>query len=132
MTNPFEIRKVYSWDVYPAALLGTNYKNVTVLAIMDRDTANKEIDTQALHVNFFPSLPAGTPNDPNGYDYIKIRTTAGQTTILGIAWINLASVTVVDSRTITVKISDVGAADITRVRNALVQNGFGSLDISIS
>lgn len=132
MAVNFQIRGVYSFEVYPVAILGGDFKNVTILSIMDRETANREIDTQALHVNLYPYLPVSTPNNPNGYDYIKIKTSTGQTTILGIAWINLETITLVESRVITVKIGNVSAADTARVRNALAQNGFTVTDISIT
>lgn len=127
----FQIRGVYSFDVYPAALMGTSFKNVTILAIMDADSANREVDTQALHVQAYPTLPIGTPNDPRGYDYIKIKTTAGETTILGLAWINDATVTQVSHSTINVAIGGVSASDVSKVRNALIQNGYNDLAISI-
>lgn len=127
----FKIRGVYSFDVYPASLLGTNFKNVTVLAVMDFETANKEIDARARHVNFYPHLPAGTINNPAGYDYIKIKTTAGNVTILGLAWINLDSVVEVENRTAIVTIKNVTATDVPRIKNALAQNGFGDVVIEI-
>lgn len=128
----FQIRQVYNFDTYAAALLGNNFKNVTVLAIMDRETAAKEADVHAMHVQVYPYLPAGTPNDPNAYDYVKVKTTTGQTMILGIAWIKEDSIQLVESRIITVKISNVSASDIPRVRDALVANGFNQVEMSIS
>lgn len=128
----FNIRGVYNFDVYPAVLLGTDFKNVTVLALMDFETANKEIDARARHVNFYPYLPAGTPNNPAAYDYIKIKTTAGNTTILGVAWINLDTVVEVESRTASVTIKDVTASDVPRIKQALAQNGFNNVTINIS
>jgi hypothetical protein len=127
----FVLRGVYSFDVFPAALLGTDYKNVTVLAIMDAATANREIDIQALHAQIYPMLPVGTPNDPYGYDYVKIKTTAGNVTILGIAWINDTTVTLVQSNTITAVIGNVSAVDVLRIRNALIQNGYNNIALSI-
>lgn len=133
MTTPtFLIRQVYNFDVYPAALLGSNFKNVTVLALMDRDTANQNIDTQALHVQIYPLLPAGTPNSPDGYDYVKVKLASGETATLGIAWIKPDTVQLVDSRTITVQIAGASAVDVSRVRDALVQNGFSAINITIS
>ena len=128
----FKIRSVYNFDVYPAVLLGTDFKNVTVLAVMDFETANKEIDIRARHVNFFPYLPAGTPNKPSSYDYIKVKTTAGNTTILGVAWINMDTVVEVESRTATVTIKDISAIDVTRIKQALAQNGFNNVSINIA
>lgn len=133
MTSPvFNIRQIYNFDMYAPALLGASYKSVTVLAVMDRETAARDIDPQALHVQVFPYLPAGTPNDPNGYDYVKIKTPAGNTTVVGIPWIKADTIVSVESRTITVQIANVNAGDVPRVRDALVQNGFNAVTLSIS
>jgi len=128
---PFIVRKVYNFDVYPAALLGTSYLGVTVLSIMDPTTAAKEIDIQALHAQVYPTLPPGTPNDPTGYDYVKIQTITGQVTILGMAWINESTVVVVQSNTIVIRVNDVAAIDLSRIMNALVQNGYNNVVMSI-
>ena len=50
MSYNFQIREIYSFDVYPTAVLGNGFKNVTVLAVMDQESANQLIDTTALHV----------------------------------------------------------------------------------
>jgi len=125
-------RQTYNFDVYPSAFIGNGFKNVTVMAIMDRETANKEIDTAALHVQYFPTLPAGTPNDPDAYDYVKLKLPSGNTTVIGLAWIKAETVQLVDARTITAKIGGVTVNDLARVRLALIQNGFPNVDLSIS
>lgn len=127
----FKIREIYSFDVFPAALLGNGFKNVTVLAVMDQESANQLIDTQAVHVDVYPYLPAGTPNNPNAYNYLKIKTANGETTVLGLPWINEASIVHVDSTEITVKIGNVAASDVAAIRAALQQNGFSSLEITV-
>ena len=128
----FQLGKVYSFNVYPVALLGNNFDNVTVMALMDQKTANRDIDTQALHIQVYPYLPAGTPNDPSATSYLKLRTTAGNETIVANTWIKEDTIEVVESRTITVVIGDVTASDVNRIRNALVANNFNNLEISIS
>ncbi len=131
-TPAFTLRLVYNFDLYPVALLGAGYSNATIMAIMDTATANREIDTVALHAQIYPTLPAGScPNDPNGYDYVKIKTTTGQTTILGLPWINPQTVVLVDSKTIVATISNVSASDVARINNALVANGFNNVSIVI-
>lgn len=127
----FKIRGIYSFDVYPAALLGTNFKAVTILSIMDAGTANREIPIRELHAQIYPTLPSGTPNDPYGYDYVKIQTTSGQITILGMAWINPNTVELLQSSVITAVISEVSAQDIMRIRNALIQNGYSNINLTI-
>lgn len=127
----FQIRQVYDFDVWPASIIGNNFKGVTVLALMDNETASKEFDTQAAHIQVYPLVP-GMVNDPNGYDYVKIKTTSGVTTIVGLPWIKEDTVQLVESRTITVKVGNVSASDVPRIREALVQNGFGNLVITIA
>lgn len=132
MFTNFQLRKVYNFDMFNPALLGTSYKGATVLGIMDFESAMREADVQSTHINTYSYLPPGTPNDPRQYDYVRIKTTTGQILVLGMAWIKGETVTVVDSRIITVKIFNVTAGDLPKVRDALVQNGFNNPEITIS
>lgn len=132
MSYPFELKKVYNFDVYPSTILGDDFRNVTILSIMDYESALQLADVAAIHVNVYPYLPTGLPDDPSQYDYVRIRTASGQSTILGISWINLDTVELVESRRMTIKIDGVGSSDIERVRLALVQNGYNNIEISIS
>lgn len=127
----FNIRSIYNFDLHAPAILGNGYQNAVVLALMDMETANKEIDVVSLHTNVFPYLPVGTPNDPKGYDYVKIKTTTGATTIIGLAWIKPETIVLVDSRTVTVTIGEVNASDIPRIKAALIQNGYSNIEIQI-
>jgi len=122
----------YNFDVYPTAFIGNNYKNVTVLGTITREMANMEIDTAALHIQCFNTLPAGTPNDPDAYDYVKLRFPDGSTTVIGLAWIKPETVELIDARVITVKIGGRTPADLARIKNILVQNGLNDLEFSIS
>ena len=128
----FKLRGAYTFSVYPSALLGTTYNNVTVLSIMDPSSAGKEIDVQALHAQVFPTLPPGAPTKYDGYDYIKIQLSTGQVTILGIAWIVPSTITLITSSTITVTINNVSASDMPKILNALVQNGYNDVILSIN
>jgi hypothetical protein len=127
----FQLRQVYSFNVYPTALLSTDFSNVTIKAIMDPISAGKEIDIYALHAQMYPMLPPGSPNSAEDYDYVKIQTTAGNTTILGMAWIDANTVQLVQASTITAVISNVSAVDMNRILNALVQNGYSAVNLSI-
>jgi hypothetical protein len=132
MAYSFEIKGVYNFDVYPTAILGDDFDNVTILAILDYETALQTADIPAIHTNVFPYLPSGIPDDPSQYDYVRIRTASGSATILGIPWINLDTLELVESRRMTVKIEGVSSSDVERVRIALVQNGFNNLEITLN
>jgi hypothetical protein len=112
-------------------LLGTDFQNVTVLAILDYESALGLADIPAMHENVYPYLPAGSPRDPSTYDYLKIRTSAGRTVVLGMPWINESSITLVSSQKMLVTIDGVGSADIARVRTALNQNGYSAIKIEL-
>lgn len=129
---PFELKKAYSFSVYPAAILGNNFSNCTVLAIMDYESALQALpDLAATQANVYPYLPQGTPREPSSYDFVKIRMASGAITIVAVPWINLATVAVVESRKMTIVIDGVGSVDVERVRGALVQNGYNNLTIEI-
>ena len=128
----FKLRGVYSFDVYPTALLGTSYKNVTILGIMDPTTAAKKVDIKSLHVMMFPTLPAGSSSNFEDYDYVEIKTSTGETTVLSMGWINPATVTQVTSSTAVATIGGISAADVPRIINALVQNGFNDVTVSLT
>jgi hypothetical protein len=133
MSSIFEIRQVYDFDVYASALLGTNFNNVTILAIMDRSTAEREIDVQAMHAQIYPLLPANTaPNDPDGYDYVKIKTVSGETTILGLPWIKTDTIALVEARTIVATFGNAKASDVARIRDMCSQNGFSLVSVVVT
>jgi hypothetical protein len=128
----FKIRGVYSFDVYPVPVIGNNFQNVTVVGIMDWEMANKEIDVMALHVQSYSFLPAGTPDNPQSYEYLKIKMPSGVTTIIAAPWINEATIQSNEYRTITATIGGVSASDLAPIKAALVQNGYNNVALSIS
>lgn len=130
MAYDFQTRMAYSFDVYPT-ILGTGFKNVTVQAILDYQTALGFADLEAIHQNVFKYLPSGTPNRPQDFDYLLIRTDTGSNTILGIPWIVEESIVLKQSLKINVTIEDVGSADIEKVRACLSQNGYDKIKIEL-
>jgi hypothetical protein len=131
MTIQFQTRKVYSFDLHPSSILGTGFNNVTVQAILDYQSALAFADLDALHVNVFPHLPPGTPNRPQDFDYLWLRTQNGDTTIIGIPWIVEETIELVESLKMNITIEDVGSIDIERVRACLSQNGYNKIAISL-
>lgn len=135
MTYNYQIGQVLSFDVYPAAVLGNNFQNVTVLGTLDPSSANQVIDIVGSHAAVFSSLLAAgqnVPNDPTQYNYIKIKTQAGQISALGMPWINESTITATTNQVITATISGVTAADVLGVQNALVANGYTQFKVTIS
>jgi hypothetical protein len=131
MAFDFQTRKKYSFDVYPQQVLGTGFKNITVQAVLDYQTALAFADIDALHQNVFKYLPDGTPNRPQDFDYILFITESGNRTVLGIPWIVDETVQEIGSLKMNITIDGVSASDIDRVRGCLSQNGYNNIAISL-
>lgn len=132
MSYSFQNRKVYSFDVHPSAILGTGFKNVTVQAVLDYESALSFGDIDAQHANVYRYLPVGTPNRPQDFDYLLIKTDQGTTTIIGVPWIVEETIELVESLKMTVIIEGVGNNDVERVRACLTQNGYDKISISLA
>lgn len=129
--NALKLGDTVSFDVYPSAILGTSFKRVKVLAILDMDSARQWIDPVAMHINVYPTLPEGTPNRPSDYYYVKIRLPNGQVTCLGLPWIREETITVHDQTTMRVTIENIGPEDVERVIKALSANGYNAVDVQL-
>jgi hypothetical protein len=132
MTYAYQLGQILSFDVYPSEVLGNNFDGVTILGLLDPQSANQIIDIVGAHASVYPYLPSGTPNSPSQYNYIKIRTASGQITALGMPWVNEGTITSTTNQTITALISNVTSSDVQGVQNALIANGYTQISVTIS
>lgn len=129
--NPFQIDNVYNFNTLAPAILGAEFKNATVLAILNYTVAKTYINIETNHVNIYPYLPVGTVNDPKTYQYILIKTQSGETTVLALPWINTDTVTQVTNQSIVVKVNNITNDDTVKIRDALILMGYSDFTISI-
>lgn len=127
----FAVNGKYNFEVFPTAILGNDFKNVVVLGIVHPSIAQNFLDIEATHVQVYPYLVTGTPNDARGYDYLMIRTISGIITVLGLPWINADTIENVESGTMVVEIVNVTSQDIQRVSDSLVANGYNQFNIKM-
>ncbi|MCY1278092.1 hypothetical protein D9M68_20060 [compost metagenome] len=109
-------------------ILGANRENVTVMAVLDMDTAALLADVRSKHVqvrNYIQSLPQSA----GSYSYVKIRYGNGETEILGVPWIDSDSIEVITSRQLSITVRDVSETTEQLVRQALLQNGISNFTI---
>jgi hypothetical protein len=135
MTYNYQLGQILSFDTNAASVLGQSFENVTVLSLMDPQSANNVIDIVGMHAAVYPLLvQAGlsVPNDPSQYNYLKIRTQAGKVTCLGMPWINESTITATTNQVITAVIAGVTAADVQGVQNALIANGYNQFKVTIT
>lgn len=135
MTYPYQLGQLLSFDTYAAPALGNNFENVTVLSLLDPQSAAQLVDIVGMHAAVYPYLQqAGqnVPNDPTQYNWIKIRTQSGQISAIGMPWVNESTITATTNQVITAVISGVTAADVTGVQNALISNGYTQINVTIT
>jgi hypothetical protein len=134
MTYNYQLGQVLSFDVYPAQVLGNNFENVTILGLLDPQSANQIIDIVGSHAAVYPYLPSANnvPNDPTQYNYIKIRTQSGQISALGMPWVNESTISATTNQVITALVQGVTASDVQNVINALTTNGYPNISVTIS
>ncbi len=120
--------EVVSFEVYPTAVLGNDFKNMTVVAILDAETARTAMpggfDAPAMHANVYNTLPEGTPNNYTRYNYVKLKHPNGTIRILGIPWIKPESIVskVVNRGVFT--IDAIGVADVAIIQQAIAGAGY--------
>jgi hypothetical protein len=119
-----------TFDVYPAQMLGDDFNNCKVLAIVDADTAKYWIDPVAMHRNVYATLPAGTAADKyDSYMYVKIKRPSGMVTAVGLPWIRPESLRIISTRKILVTVDNVTAEDEPKILEALSANGYKNVGI---
>lgn len=127
------IGDIVTFDVYPSDLLGTKFRQCRVLAILDYDSTRlMGIDPDAQHVKVYDSLPAGTPNDPSAYQWLKVRLFGGDVTAIGIPWIKADTIVVTTTTTITVTYNNASPDDAVKIRTMNANNGFTDFSIDVA
>lgn len=128
---PFELNSVYNFNTVAPAILGLEFKRVTVLAVLNYSIANTYINIETNHINIFPYLPVGTVNDPKTYQYLLIKTETGEDTVLALPWIDLDSVTQVTSQSLVLTVNDINNTDTVKIRDAMIMLGYNNFTISV-
>lgn len=127
----FERKKTYSFKIYPSVVLGSDFSNVTVEDILSRSTAEALANVTTLHALVYPYLPAGTPNDPDSYDYLKIKHPSGATEIIAAQWIQEDTIEEIRASTCYVKLENFTPSKLASLREALAANGFSNFSIDL-
>lgn len=118
------IGTVISFEVYPSAQYGNNFKAVTLTAVFDAGIARMlGFDVVGANQNVYQSLPSGTPVDPTQYNYFQIRFSSGETQILGIPWIRTGTLSVHNGKRLTMVFDDFDEIRKDRILAAVKAQG---------
>lgn len=113
-----------SFEVYPSAQYGNNFKSVTLIATFNSTIARRlGFDYIAANQNVYQSLPSTVPIDPTQYNYFEIQYPSGETEILGIPWIREGTLTINNGKRLTLVFDDLDETRKNRILAAvLAQN----------
>lgn len=118
------IGTVISFEVYPSAQYGNNFKAVTLQAVFDANIARMlGFDVVSANQNVYQSLPPGTPVDPTQYNYFQIRFASGETQILGVPWIRAGTLSVHNGKRLTMVFDDFDETRKDRILAAVKAQG---------
>ena len=121
---------VVTFDVF--AILGTKYKSVKVLSILDYSTAKLFVDVEALHRNVYPTLPINiVPDDPKQYYYAKLELNNGNIDVIGLPWIKSETVLVHSTQTMTLTFVNITPSDQSRLIQIVQANGFNPNAVTV-
>lgn len=124
------IKQSYDFSLLASGILGLGYKNATVMAIMDYDSAKLVNDVTTMHSQVYKNLPAGTPRNPADLTYVKIKTASGDVRAVAMDWIASEPV-IVTSKTVLVKINQTPISSISLIKDILIQNGFSDIEVTV-
>ena len=127
----FQIGNTYNFNTRAPAVLGSLFKNATILGIVDYNTASTYINIDVMQRTIYPLLPQGTPDNPKKYTYLLIQAESGQKTVLAYQWIDENTIAEVSSATIIVTLPNVNATDAERIRDSLALLGFTGFTIDV-
>lgn len=123
------IGKTISFKLYPSAIITDDFTDVLLESIATYSQVSF-IDPQQMHVNVYPTLPPGTPNDYQAYLYAVLRLPlSGKTVAVGVPWIDASTFSVASATDIVVTIRGKGIEDIDTIRSILTAQGFTNISV---
>lgn len=122
--NQINIGQKFSFEVYPSAVLGY-FRDVVLDSRLSADGARSfGVDVDALHANVYRTLPNGVPNDPNAYDYIRVRHANGTYSVVGVPYIRGESIQMSTFGVLTLRFDGINQQDQQRILNAVSASGY--------
>lgn len=131
----FQSGDTYSFQTVAPGVLGNNFQNMLIQAVLNAEVAALFADIQALHRQIFPYVHQFDPtivDDPTQYTYLRVKAAAGDPQIVAIQWIDPASITPVATQTCHITIPNTLPSELDNIRAALVGIGKSNLTITLS
>lgn len=130
MINSDLIGKIVSFDTYAQYILGDKFTRCKVVGILDAETARHYHDIEALSIAIYSTLPEGTIKDYTQYQYLKVKLSNGNSTVVAIPWIKKDTLTIHTDVAINIRIDGINVSDIDTIRGILLAYNYNQLTIT--
>lgn len=125
-----KINKSYNFSTLVPSVLGGNYKNMKVKAILSDKEAIKYRDILTLHRTLKP-LITSLPTNPQDCTYVLLESFDKATNILlALEYIDMYSIVEVKSTNITITLRDTVDTDVSILRTRLLELGYSNFTIT--
>mgnify|MGYP001766055772 CR=1 FL=1 len=119
-----DIGKVYRFNTKSPVFLGEKYDNVKLVSISQADMLDVLHPVKQVWQKVYPTLPSGTPSDPNSGHWYVFKPLSGDLIYLSEYFIDENSIVEVTAVSIAISIPSAALSDVARVTNALKAAGF--------
>ena len=115
----YNLGVTYSFNTRSPVFLGARIERAKLKSIVDADIARKFAPIDQMHAQVYPSLPSGTPNNPEATEYLIFEALNKSTIVFAKSWIEESSLQAVEYVSIHVTIPRANITDIELVRRVL-------------
>jgi len=112
------INKYYEFSLYPNTVIGINFKNAKLTAILDYKKAIKFANIDLYQKQIYPYLPPNTPSNHRNYTYYLFEVN-GKDVVIADTWIIPTSIVESQSASYILKLNNISETQLAIVRDQL-------------
>lgn len=117
--------ETYTFNTIVPGILPISYTRVK-LEGRNRFNVARQLSPQDLMADWrriYPSLPAGTPDNPNAVNWLTFESMGGESITLAEEWIDGDTVVVTDFINFNIAVTESSSEQMGRIRDLLSQEG---------
>lgn len=127
----FQVGAMYSFNTVAPAIIGSTYKNLTLIGQTTYDIASVMDQIEIKHRQIFPLLPSGTPDNYTLYDYLVFKDSVNNKYVFGIPWIDSNTIIQSNAGTLTLTLPNANNRDIKNLSDIMNLGGYKNYTIDL-
>lgn len=126
----FELKKSYNFSTLAPTLLGNNYTNMKVIAILTADNAIEYRDIATLHAQVKSTI-TGLPDSTTDLSYILFKNNiTSEKLVLPLEYIEDSSIVETTTLNIRIEVRNCTIDDVGTLRTRLEELGYSDFNIT--